>query len=114
MFALLFGLSMDYEVFLISRMSEAWVRSRNNRLVILSGHAGTGRVITAAGARDENESRGSPACALRRTQAPRMRLNELGTYLAAGQTHLVEVDGHVPVAIDDEHGGLVRRDRGAV
>jgi Predicted drug exporters of the RND superfamily len=49
MFALLFGLSMDYEVFLISRMSEAWVRSRNNGLAILSGLAGTGRVITAAG-----------------------------------------------------------------
>lgn len=48
MFALLFGLSMDYEVFLISRMSETWVRTRDNNRAILSGLAGTGRVITAA------------------------------------------------------------------
>jgi putative drug exporter of the RND superfamily len=48
MFALLFGLSMDYEVFLISRMSENWVRTRDNGQAILTGLAGTGRVITAA------------------------------------------------------------------
>ena len=30
MFAVLFGLSMDYEVFLVSRMREAWLRTRNN------------------------------------------------------------------------------------
>jgi RND superfamily putative drug exporter len=48
MFALLFGLSMDYEVFLISRMSETWVRTRDNGRAILTGLAGTGRVITAA------------------------------------------------------------------
>jgi RND superfamily putative drug exporter len=48
MFALLFGLSMDYEVFLISRMSETWVRTRDNNRAVLSGVAGTGRVITAA------------------------------------------------------------------
>lgn len=50
MFALLFGLSMDYEVFLISRMSETWVRTRDNNRAILTGLAGTGRVITAAAA----------------------------------------------------------------
>jgi RND superfamily putative drug exporter len=48
MFALLFGLSMDYEVFLISRMSETWVRTRDNGEAVLAGLAGTGRVITAA------------------------------------------------------------------
>jgi RND superfamily putative drug exporter len=48
MFALLFGLSMDYEVFLISRMSENWARTRDNSRAILTGLAGTGRVITAA------------------------------------------------------------------
>ena len=48
MFALLFGLSMDYEVFLISRMSETWLRTRDNSWAVLSGLAGTGRVITAA------------------------------------------------------------------
>jgi RND superfamily putative drug exporter len=48
MFALLFGLSMDYEVFLISRMCETWTRTRDNNRSVLSGVAGTGRVITAA------------------------------------------------------------------
>ena len=48
MFALLFGLSMDYEVFLISRMRENWVRTQDNSRAILTGLARTGRVITAA------------------------------------------------------------------
>ena len=48
MFALLFGLSMDYEVFLVSRMSETWARTKDNNRSILAGLAGTGRVITAA------------------------------------------------------------------
>ena len=48
MFTLLFGLSMDYEVFLISRMRETWVRTGDNGRAILTGLAGTGRVITAA------------------------------------------------------------------
>ena len=50
MFALLFGLSMDYEVFLISRMREAWVRTGDNSQAITTGLASTGRVITAAAA----------------------------------------------------------------
>ena len=50
MFALLFGLSMDYEVFLISRIREAWVRTRDNGQAITAGLASTGRVITAAAA----------------------------------------------------------------
>jgi RND superfamily putative drug exporter len=49
-FAVLFGLSTDYEVFLISRMRESWVRTRDNARSILDGLAGTGRVITAAAA----------------------------------------------------------------
>ena len=48
MFTLLFGLSMDYEVFLISRIREAWVRTRDNSGSITAGLASTGRVITAA------------------------------------------------------------------
>jgi RND superfamily putative drug exporter len=48
MFAVLFGLSMDYEVFLVSRMREAWVRTGDNARAIVEGLAGTGRVITAA------------------------------------------------------------------
>jgi len=50
MFAVLFGLSMDYEVFLVSRMREGWLRTGNNEQAILGGLAGTGRVITAAAA----------------------------------------------------------------
>jgi RND superfamily putative drug exporter len=48
MFAILFGLSMDYQVFLVSRMRESWVRTGDNRRAVLDGLAGTGRVITAA------------------------------------------------------------------
>ncbi|MGH8869277.1 MAG: MMPL family transporter [Actinomycetes bacterium] len=50
MFAVLFGLSMDYEVFLVSRMREAWTRTGSNGRAIVEGLAGTGRVITAAAA----------------------------------------------------------------
>jgi RND superfamily putative drug exporter len=50
MFALLFGLSMDYEVFLVSRVREAWVRTRTSSQSITTGLASTGRVITAAAA----------------------------------------------------------------
>ncbi|SCL34569.1 putative drug exporter of the RND superfamily [Micromonospora rhizosphaerae] len=50
MFALLFGLSMDYEVFLISRVRESWVRTQDNGRAIVTGLASTGRVITAAAA----------------------------------------------------------------
>jgi RND superfamily putative drug exporter len=50
MFAILFGLSMDYEVFLVSRMREAWLRTGNNERAVLEGLASTGRVITAAAA----------------------------------------------------------------
>ena len=50
MFALLFGLSMDYEVFLVSRIREAWLRTRDNSQAITAGLASTGRVITAAAA----------------------------------------------------------------
>jgi RND superfamily putative drug exporter len=50
MFAVLFGLSMDYEVFLVSRMRETWLRTGDNGRSIVEGLAGTGRVITAAAA----------------------------------------------------------------
>ena len=49
MFAVLFGLSMDYEVFLVSRMHEEWAISRDNHRAVTRGQAETGRVITAAG-----------------------------------------------------------------
>ena len=47
-FAIVFGLSMDYEVFLMSRIHEEWVRRRNASEAVASGLANTGRVITAA------------------------------------------------------------------
>ncbi|HEX6460751.1 MAG TPA: MMPL family transporter [Thermoleophilaceae bacterium] len=47
-FAILFGLSMDYEVFLVSRMYEEWRRRRNNEEAVVHGLAATGRTITAA------------------------------------------------------------------
>jgi RND superfamily putative drug exporter len=50
MFAVVFGLSMDYEVFLVSRVREEWVRRRDARLAVADGIAFTGRVISAAAA----------------------------------------------------------------
>ncbi len=50
MFAVLFGLSMDYEVFLVSRMHEEWLKLRDNTTAIVRGQAITGRIITAAAA----------------------------------------------------------------
>jgi RND superfamily putative drug exporter len=47
MFAVLFGLSMDYEVFLVSRMHEEWLRTRDNDKAVNRGQAITGRTITA-------------------------------------------------------------------
>jgi putative drug exporter of the RND superfamily len=50
MFALLFGLSMDYEVFLIRRMQEEWTRTGDNRLAVARGMEHTARPITVAAA----------------------------------------------------------------
>jgi RND superfamily putative drug exporter len=50
MFAVVFGLSMDYEVFLISRVREEWVRHGDAGEAVADGIAFTGRVITAAAA----------------------------------------------------------------
>jgi RND superfamily putative drug exporter len=47
MFAVLFGLSMDYEVFLVSRMHEEWIKTRDNAKAVNRGQAITGRTITA-------------------------------------------------------------------
>jgi RND superfamily putative drug exporter len=50
MFTILFGLSMDYEVFLLSRIREEWLRTGENSLSVADGLAVTGRIITAAAA----------------------------------------------------------------
>jgi RND superfamily putative drug exporter len=49
-FAIVFGLSMDYEVFLVSRMHEEWRRTKDSALAVREGLAMTGGVITAAAA----------------------------------------------------------------
>jgi RND superfamily putative drug exporter len=50
MFAILFGLSMDYEVFLLSRVREEYLRNRETGRAVVLGVAKTARVITAAAA----------------------------------------------------------------
>jgi putative drug exporter of the RND superfamily len=48
LFALLFGLSMDYEVFLVTRMREAWDAGLDNTHAVADGLERTGRIVTAA------------------------------------------------------------------
>jgi len=50
MFTILFGLSMDYEIFLLSRIREEYLETRDNAASVADGVAQTGRVITAAAA----------------------------------------------------------------
>jgi len=50
LFAIVFGLSMDYEVFLISRIHERWTHTRESSRAVAEGLALTGRVVTAAAA----------------------------------------------------------------
>jgi putative drug exporter of the RND superfamily len=47
LFAMVFGLSMDYEVFLLSRMREEWDKRRDNEAAVAFGLEHTGRIITA-------------------------------------------------------------------
>ncbi|NUK01030.1 MMPL family transporter [Streptomyces lunaelactis] len=49
-FAIVFGLSMDYEVFLLSRIHEEWERTKDPQGAVRDGLAATGKVITAAAA----------------------------------------------------------------
>ena len=48
MFCILFGLSMDYEIFLLSRMREEWDRTHDNTLSVAVGLQRSGRIITSA------------------------------------------------------------------
>jgi RND superfamily putative drug exporter len=48
MFAVLFGLSMDYEVFLLSRIREEHLAGRDNRTAVVNGISSTARVVTSA------------------------------------------------------------------
>ncbi len=48
LFCVLFGLSMDYEVFLLTRMKEAWDRTGDNRVAVARGLERSGRIVTSA------------------------------------------------------------------
>jgi len=48
LFAIIFGISMDYEVFMLSRMREAWDQRHDNEYAVAHGLQHTGRIITAA------------------------------------------------------------------
>jgi RND superfamily putative drug exporter len=48
LFAMLFGLSMDYEVFMVTRMREAWDEEHDNVRAVSYGLERTGRIVTAA------------------------------------------------------------------
>ncbi|TAK69410.1 MAG: MMPL family transporter [Actinomycetota bacterium] len=50
LFAILFGLSMDYQVFLVTRMQEEWLHRGDNRAAVRRGLAGSGRVVAIAAA----------------------------------------------------------------
>lgn len=49
-FSVLFGLSMDYEVFIVARMQEIWARTKDNDTAVTQGLVDTGRTVTAAAA----------------------------------------------------------------
>jgi RND superfamily putative drug exporter len=48
MFAVIFGLSMDYEVLILGRIRETWLRTHDNRRAIVEGLGRTGRLVTSA------------------------------------------------------------------
>jgi len=50
LFCVVFGLSMDYEVFLMTRMQEAWRRTQDNRTAVAEGLERSGRLVTGAAA----------------------------------------------------------------
>jgi putative drug exporter of the RND superfamily len=50
LFCVVFGLSMDYEVFLLTRMQEAWHRTGDNRIAVADGLERSGRLVTGAAA----------------------------------------------------------------
>jgi len=50
LFCVLFGLSMDYEVFLLTRMKEAWLATGDNRTAVAWGLERSGRIVTSAAA----------------------------------------------------------------
>ena len=73
LFAMLFGLSMDYEVFLVSRMREEWDNGATNEEAVVLGLTKTGRLVTAAGSDHVRRVHGPDRRLDRRTAAVRVR-----------------------------------------
>ena len=76
LFTILFGLSMDYGVFLLSRVREEYVRTGDNDTAVITGLAGTARVISpmaaASAAGNRRPRRKASAASAVRRQAPRL------------------------------------------
>jgi hypothetical protein len=90
MFAIVFGLSMDYEVFLLSRVHEAWVKTSHAHRSVAIG--GTARVITTAAPSWSSSSLASCWSPTRPSRCSRSKLRSrdpdglgAGGHVAAGQ-----------------------------
>ena len=70
MFAIVFGLSMDYEVFLLSRVREEYLRTGDSDAAVVDGIAKTARVITSAAPSARPAPDGAPPAGRRRRAAP--------------------------------------------
>ena len=75
-FAMVFGLSMDYEVFLVSRMREEWDKTKDNEYAVSMGLAKTGRIVTAAGPHHVRRVHGLRRRLGRRAPAVRLRARD--------------------------------------
>ena len=127
LFAVVFGLSMDYEVFLLSRIKEEYDRTRDNATAVADGLAATARVITAAAAimvcvfgsvrarpgpraEDVRHRYGSRGVRRRDDRAARPRPGDHG---APGRSQLVDPEVARPHPAARAHRGPPRSRRGA-
>ena len=125
LFCVLFGLSMDYEVFLLSRMKEVWDRTGDNQEAVARGLERSGRIVTSAalivvvvaalvrvrrhrpdqGARDRHGDRGRPrrdgrpGAARAGDDAPARATGTGGCRAACGACRVTEPVGVAPAAI---------------
>ena len=125
MFAILFGLSMDYEVFLLSRVREEYLLTGDNDRSVIHGIATTGRVITSRradhdlgvpGVRPGLRSHGQGARTRPGNRDPRRRDHRPtgpapGNDEAAGRRQLVDPAVARPAAADHQRGGRRRASR---
>ena len=127
MFAVVFGLSMDYEVFLVSRVREEWMRRRDASAAVADGISFTGRVISAAAAimicvflsfmlgeqRDDQGVRLRPCRGRLPRRARRALRVAAGGARAAGLAHLAAAALARRSAAARQHRGLGRARPGA-